>query len=269
MKSLAFAALFVCACGGFIERETATSTLRILESSQVAARRLGDVDLARDALAGGIVQLAAFELAFPNEPRFAALHADAVCDYAQGFVFDAWEDATLAKREDEVKTTSARLDVLLGECIALEAARLPKGWTIATLRSGDVPAALAIGRAKAVKLALAPMAMLGELPSLRELLERCATLRPGFHDGDAELLLGIIATQLAKFLPGNEGEVWFQRAAARAGDGVLMVALVRAHATGATDELQRIANADLSRWPEHRLANALAVRKARRYLMYP
>lgn len=266
----------VCGCSSFIDREAASSTLRILDNSQVAARRLGDVELARDALAGGIVQLSAFALAYPQETRFAAMHADAVCDYAMGFVFDDWEAATFAGRTDDATATAERLHGLITECLGLQQARLPRDWTAASLRAEDVPAALAIARARATLLALAPLAMLAQLPATRELLARCAELRPGYHDADAELLLGTIEAELGRFTGGPDGSAWFARAATLAGEGALMVQVLRARAMASAHRdraaleaaLAPVANADLDKWPERRLANTLAVRKARRYLTY-
>ena len=274
MRAIALVLAVLAGCGGFIDRQAASSTLKILDSSQVAARRLSDVELARDAMAGGIVQLAAFALAYPGERRFADMHADAVCDYATAFVFDDWEDASLAGRSEDAQRTDARLRALLAECIALQDARLPRGWTPATLRRDDVPAALAIARARATLLALSPLAALAQLPALRELLERCAALRPGYHDADAELLLGALQAGSSSFTGGPDGSAWFAKAAALAGGGVAMVSVMRARAIAVAHkdraafeaDLGHIASADLSQWPEHRLANALAVRKARRYL---
>lgn len=266
--------VLLAGCGGFVDRQAASTTLRLLDRSQVAAARVGDVELARDALAGGIVQLAAFALAYPDERRFAELHADAVCDYAMAFVFDDWEDASLAGRTDEARASADRLRELLPECIALESARLPPGWTPATLRPADVPAALAIARARAAQLALSPMAGIAGLPALRELLERCAALRPGFHDADAELLLGTLAANLSAFTHGPDGSEWFAKAKALAGEGVLVIDVMRARSVAVArkdkeafeTELAKVLDADRARWPDHRLANALAVRKAKRYL---
>jgi TRAP transporter T-component len=274
VKASVVALVALVGCGGIIDRQAASSTLKILEASQLAARQLVDVELAREALAGGIVQLQAFAIAYPDERRFADLHADAVCDYATAFVFDDWEDASLGGRLDEARHAADRLNLLLGDCISLEQARLPRGWTPTSLGIADVPAALAIARARAASLALAPMTALAELPGLRRLLERCAMLRPGYHDADAELLLGTLDAGVSAFTHGPDGSEWFAKATKLAGDGVLVIAVLHARAVTVArhdraafaTELDRIANADLSKWPEHRLANALAVRKARRYL---
>ena len=212
------------------------------------------------------------ERSVPAQP----VRADAICDEAIDNVFDAWEDATLAHRDDDAQAAANRLHELLPDCIARETARLPLGWTPASLRAADVPAALAIARARAVELALAPLEGLGQLPDLRALLERCAALRPGFHDADAELLLGMLAANLSAFTHGPDGSDWFAKARERAGEGVLLVDVVRARALGVAHHdragfeatLTAVVDADLSRWPQHRLANALAVRKARRYLAH-
>jgi hypothetical protein len=199
-----------------------------------------------------------------------------VCDYALGFVFDDWEDAALAGRADDARTTSARLRGLLDSCVALQGARLPRGWTVASLRADDVPAALAIARAQAAQLALAPLAGLLQLPALRTLLARCAALRPGEHDADAELLLGVLDAETSKFTHGDDGRAWFARARRLAGDGALIIDVLEArvlaearHDAGVLEAaVARVTAAELSRWPERRLANTLAVRKAQRYLAH-
>lgn len=272
---IALPLIVVAGCARFIDDKAASSTLKILDSSQVAARRLGDVELARDAMAGGIVQLQAFALTYPRELRFSEMHADAVCDYATAFVFDDWEDASLAGRGGAAARAALRLRELLKECIALEQARLPKGWTPRTLQASDVGPALAIARARAALLALAPLSALTELPALRALLQRCATLRPGYDDAAAELLLGTLAAGLSAYLPGPDGSEWFAKARKLA-PGVLMVDVMHARGVSVARrnrgafqaELTKVTRADLSKWPEHRLANALAVRKAHRYLAY-
>ena len=55
--------LLLAGCSSFFENKAATSTLKILQQSNVAARRLADVQLAREAAPGGVVQLAAFATA--------------------------------------------------------------------------------------------------------------------------------------------------------------------------------------------------------------
>ena len=105
-------------------------------------------------------------------------------------------------------------------------------------------------------------------------LERCVALEPGFHGADAELLLGTLAAGRSQFLGGADGEAWFAQARAGAGEGALLVDVMFARGTLVArqdrDQFERtlraVLAADVTRWPERRLTNELARRKAARYL---
>src|SRR4051812_38374126 len=101
--------LALTGCSGFINKQAAESTYGILEKSQAAARRQGDVELARAARPSGIIQLEAFALAYPDHRGFKLLHAESVCAYAIAFVFDDWEDAQLGGRSEEAVRLGARV----------------------------------------------------------------------------------------------------------------------------------------------------------------
>lgn len=126
----------------------------------------------------------------------------------------------------------------------------------------------------AVALALDPLHNLDKLGPLTAALERSAELAPGARDAGAEILLGTLAAARARFVRGPDGTALFQRARQIAGDGVLMVDVMFARGTAVARRdlqlfettLHRVLDADLARWPDHRLANELARIKARRYL---
>lgn len=275
------------ACSGFINKQAADSTYRILEKSQAAGRRQADVELARAAVPSGIVQLEAFALAYPDHRGFKLLHADAVCQYAVGFVFDDWEDAQLAGRDDEAERLATRVTGLVSACVDTNLPLLPAAWREARARDGDawntmlakatgehVPQLLWIASADAVLLAMDPMRNLGKLDSITATLERCIALRPGFRDSDAELLLGSLEAGRSRFFGGPDGSARFERARAQQGVGALLVDVMFARGTLAAKRdrarfeatLQQVLAADTSRWPERRLSNELARRKAARYL---
>lgn len=279
--------LAVTACQGFIEGRAADSTYRILTSASVAARRQVDVDLARDALPGGIVQLEAFALAYPHHAGFRALHAESLCQYAVAFVFDEWEDAQLVGRAEDAVRAKARVAGLVDACVEANLRLLPAPWRQARAQDGaawaeqvaaatdrQVPQLLWIAMADAVELAIDPLRHLGKLDAITAALERCIAIRPGFHDSDAELLLGTIEAGRSRFLGGADGSERFARARAQLGEGALLVDVMFARATlvargdraGFVATLEHALAADLARWPERRLANALAQRKAARYL---
>lgn len=292
MRSLASAfalivALAAAGCSSWINQRAARTTYDILLRSQEAARRLPDVQLAREAMPGGIVQLEAFALAYPEHAGFRQLRAESLCQYAVGFVFDDWEDASLTGRADDAARLAARLGPLLAACVDANLALLPPAWRDARARGGDawtalvakatraeVPAMLWIASTDAVLLALDPLRNLTKLGPITETLTRCTRLAPGFHDADGEILLGALHAGRSRFLRGDDGTRQFEAARRSLGAGGLLVDVMYARGVAVARQdrglfvatLERVLAADVTRWPERRLANELARVKARRYL---
>lgn len=263
MKHLALALVALTGCASFIDNKAASSTLKILAKSQEAAARLGDVQLAREALPGGILQLEAFALAYPDHKQFRVMHADAVCNYAVAFVFDDWEEASLTNRTQDATKIAARLDGLLATCVSANKA-LP-----ASTRSD-----LWLAMVGAVQLAVAPLANVARLSDIKSALAKVATAKPGFSNSDAELLLGTLESATYRLFGGNDGKNRFDAARKQTGGKVLNVEVMFARAIAVADKdrdlfvttLERVIATDTTKWPELRLANELAKQKARRYL---
>lgn len=264
-------------CASWINDQASESTYRVVEKSLEAAPRQSDLELTRDALASGIMQLDAFALAYPNHSGFKVLHANALCQYAVTFVFDDWEDASLMGRTVDAEHSAERLSGLLASCEDAQRARLPAAWTtkqLPTMTRDQVEPVLWLATVGAVRLALDPMKGLAQLPAIRAELSRCAKLSPGFQDSSAEILLGTLKAGQATFLGGDDGADDFKAAKKVSGEGVLVVdvmfargvAVARKDRTLFTSTLDRVLATDLTKWPEHRLANEAARKKARRYL---
>lgn len=280
-------ALAASGCSSWINQRAAATTYDVLLRSQEAARRLPDLQLAREAMPGGIVQLEAFALAYPSHVGFRTLHAESLCQYATAFIFDDWEAATLAGRAEDAARDAARLAPLLAACVDASLALLPPAWRATRARGGDawsallagatpahVPALLHIASADAAQLALDPLRGLARLGPLLETLARCTQLVPGYHDADGELLLGTLLASRSRFLRGDDGAGQFAAARRLLGEGALLadvmyargVAVARQDRALFTATLERVLAADVTRWPDRRLSNELARIKARRYL---
>jgi hypothetical protein len=278
-------ALLLVGCSGFINKQAANSTYRILAKSQEAGRRQADLELARAAIPSGILQLQSFALAYPHHRGFQHLHAEALCQYAVAFVFDDWEDAQLGDRTDEATRIGTRVVRLAAACADANLALLPPAWQqartteawdalVAKATRAQVPQMLWIATADAVSLAVDPLANLAKLGSITATLERCIALHPGFHDSDAELLLGALQSGRSQFLGGPDGAAWFARARTQLGSGGLLADVMFARGTAVATKnralfeatLRKVLGTDATRWPDRRLANELARRKAERYL---
>lgn len=274
-------------CSSLINNQAASSTYRILMKSQEAARRQPDLELARAAIPGGLIQLESFALAYPHHRGFKALYAESLCQYAVAFVFDDWEDAQLDGRDEQATRTAIRLARLLDMCVDANLSLLPPVWRAARARDADawaalvheasrdqVPALLWIASSDAVVVALDPMRNLGKLATILATLTRCIELAPGFHDADAELLLGALQAGTSRFLGGPDGSEQFARARRMLGEGALLVEVMFARSVAVARKdrvlfdaaLRRVLDTDVTRWPERRLGNELALVKARRYL---
>ena len=262
MTRLALLAL-LCSCSSFIDDKAASSTLRILDKSMQAASRQGDLQLAREALPGGIVQLEAFALAYPKHPKFRVMHADALCQYAVAFVFDDWEDASLLGNRAASERIATRLSGLLRACVAANEP-LP-----ASTRKD-----LWLATAGAVEIALAPFANVTKLPSVKKQLAAIATKAPGFRNADAEILLGTLEAATAGVFGGPDGTARFDAARKLTQGRVLNVDVMFARAVAVarkdrklfSSTLEGVLAANVEQWPEQRLANELARTKAQRYL---
>lgn len=275
------------ACAGFIEKRAAETTYRIVEKSQVVGRRQADLELARAAMPSGIFQLEAFVLAYPSHRGLKELRAESLCQYGQAFVFDDWEEAELTGQTADAKERAKRVTTLAAACVEANLDLLPAAWRearergdaawtakLASATKTHVPALRWIASADAVTLAVDPLRGFRKLGSILATLERCVALRPGFHDSDAELLLGMLESARSGFLGGADGNARFASARTQLGAGALVVDVMFARGTlvarrdraAFEKTLGAVVAADLTRWPERRLANELAVRKARRYL---
>ena len=256
------ASLFVllASCGGFIDHQAATSTLKILKGANAVAEREGDLQLAREALPAGIFQLAAFARAYPDEPAFAEMHAEALCQYTAAFAFDDWEDASMTGRD--TAPLAQRLQILLRECAA---ANTP-ATTTDRMRW--------IATTDALEIAVDPARNLGKLPATITTLEQTIARAPGAHSADSELLLGTLRAATSQFFHGPDGSVEFAAAKQTLGEGALIVDVMFARAVAVAHKdralfearLHHVLDVDPGRWPERRLANELARQKARRYL---
>lgn len=277
---------FACAgCSGMISRRVADETYRVMVASRDAAASESDVEIARTAWPAGIVQLSAFVRAYPEHRGMRELLAETVCQYATAVGLDDWEAAVLEHRE--AAGPAARGLVLAARCEAAALDVLGARWREARAESfaavtalvaravpEDAAGLLWLGVAETCELAIDPLHHLGALVLADAALRRSAELAPGLADATAELTLASLRAATSKLLGGDDGAQALARARSATGGRVLLVEVVAARGAavahgdraGFESTLRRVLAADLARWPEHRMVNELAVRKARRYL---
>jgi TRAP transporter T-component len=278
--------ILLAGCSSWIDDKAASSTLKILQRGSEAARRLTDIELARDAAPGGIVQMAAFAAAYPNHRGFRELHAESLCQYTLGFVFDDWEAATFGGREADARRIATRIEGLLATCIELNLDLLPKPWRAAApdhaqwkallpaAKREHVPALLRIAAAEAIRVALDPMrAGIPRLDRAIATLQRCVEVSPGTRNAEGEVLLGTLLAGRSRFFGGPDGEAQLAFARKQLGPSSILVDVMYARGIAVAKQdrtlflqhLDTALAADLSKWPDRRLENELARVKAVRY----
>ena len=260
-----------------------------------------DLELARAAIPPGIKQLEGFFVAFPGSDELPPLLAEAVCQYGAGFLQDDWEEAALGgdgERAEEIRMSARRI---LARCINYGLMLLDPVWTdalwkqspdfdgepggefdqlIARARKPQVPGMfwVALGLATLVGMFPDDPLLLDRLSQAERLLERVVAIDGDFSDGLAHMTLGIIYSSRSAAVGGDpeRGKGHFDRARAITGGKSLMVDVMYARYYGVStrdgklfrDILIRTLRTAPSIWPENRLSNELAHRKARRYLQH-
>ncbi|HEY4182713.1 MAG TPA: TRAP transporter TatT component family protein [Kofleriaceae bacterium] len=274
-------------CQSFIDNKAADATIKLMQRSKDAGKRTPDVELAREALPGGILQLQAFALAYPDRREFKVMHADALCSYATGFVFDDWDAAKLEGRDQDAKKIGVRVKSLARECVEANLDLMPKEWRadhetggdawtarIASTKPDQVPQLLSITGADALQIALSPLSAITKIGPITAALEKSIALKPGFHDNQAELMLATVQANKSQFLGGPDGGLLFAKIRAAQGDGALLTEVMYARGTlvakkdraGFETTLNKVLDADVTKWPDRRLTNEIARMKAQRYL---
>lgn len=289
-------ALFLTSCSGFIEGKAADSTFAIMEKSQEAVLRSPDLEAARMAAPGGLVQLEGFHLAYPKHRGFLRLLAAGHCQYAAGFLSAEREELILRPSRDaavqsrQLAAATRRLRARIGLCIDWSLKLLGSDWRddyaqgIEALGS-RLPQAkksslaglngLAMGIAQ--EISLDPLASDTEtkLAFVEAALERSIAIDENYSDASALTLLATILSARGKAFGGDpeRGKALFERARTATGSMLMIDILVaRSYAvTTGNPELFRqrlrhvLREVDRSD-PEHRLVNEMARSKAILYL---
>lgn len=296
MTSLVFiAGLTACDLG----KITVNTTSKVLKRAQPALKQEADYDLAARALPGTLKTVEGFWYVNPND-NLTAILAEGYCQYGLGFVEDEWEIASLEKRYEEADYISARATKMFVRCTNYALRMLGNEWqkgifadfeTVGKLvqsagwdeRQGLMWAAL--GLASTINRNKDNITLVTQLPTVKMMLHRVVELddKQDYRDdlykrALPHIGLGLAFTAQAKALGGDpdKGKAHFERAI-KLTDGKLLlpkVYLARYYAVMLQDRqlfrktLLEVLQTPPSIWPDQRLANEIAHRRARRYLKY-
>ncbi|MCB9562583.1 MAG: hypothetical protein H6708_19445 [Kofleriaceae bacterium] len=278
---------------GCVDRIVAGQTIALLDRSAAAIEQESDPDLAFAAAAAGIKQLEGFYVAYGGDRRMLPVLARATCGYAAGYLQDRWEAATLDGDRAAAATWGHEARQLLGRCAAYALRGLAPGFAalidgddaaaaraLAGARAADAPLLYWLGTALAVAIGIAPddLALAAMLPRATAILTRVVELDDGIDHGGGHVTLGILLAAQSAAVGGDpeRGRAHLERAVALTdGRGLLApVMTARIYAVTTRDRalferlLREVLATSPAVWPEQRLANELAQRRARRYLQH-
>jgi len=280
-------------CSQWFERRALDATVAIVVRSRAATSQESDVQLARAAIPGAIKTLEGMYVAYPDHEGIVELLAEATCQYAIGFIQDDWEQRALMGDDKSADEARYRARNLLARCVNYGLIMLGMSWAtaywqqnpgfealVAHAGTSEVAGMFWVALATAAIIQMYPeeVSLGAYLPMIERLFLRVIEIDSNYQQGLPQLSLAVLQTTRSAMQGENIhfAQQMFAQAREQTGGRGLMVEVLfaRYYAVLARDRelfistLVRVIQTDPAIWPEQRLANELAQRKARRYLRY-
>ena len=274
--------------------DTTTPVLRIAARS---FNKEGDLTLAAQAAPAQLKTVEGFLAAAPDSTDLLELVTQGYVEYAFGFVEDELESmpddsaheaarAQLTKRATDyydrarayamkiIDADSREFGEAYGKDASTVEAATKKVDKVAV--PGLFFAGMALG--SAINLNRNDVARIVELPKAIALIKRAYELEPTFYNGGGAMLLGVIYSSQGKAIGGNpdEAKKYFEAAIASTSGKFLLTKtmMARFYAVVVQDRalfektLKEVIAAPDDIYPDFRLANQIAKRRAARYLAH-
>lgn len=277
-----------------VDRVVVRAATGYLEEGERVFMREQDLALAEAAIPANFKLLEILLARTPDDPRLNALAARYVATYAYAFVEPKAEELELTDPEG-AQTAKARAMGFYqrGLVYALKALEPRRSFTkglngtpealelgLKTLGRADVPALFwaAFCWGSRINLDLEDPASLAASATVKALMQRVLELDETYYYGGAHLFFGALNARLPASAGGDpvKSRQHFEKAISL-GQGKLLMTRVffaRHYAVRVQDValfkqcLERVLELDADRWPEERLANLEAQRRARFYLAH-
>jgi hypothetical protein len=279
------------------------STTKILAKAQPSLQMESDYELAKTAIPGALKTLEGFWVAGPPpdaRERLERILTEGYCQYGTGFVEDDWEVAKFNKDIPAIEYHNNRATNIFTRCLNFSLKLLGKRWQKEIFGSTDVAMKLIkdTGKGDRFELMFAGAALGGlvnhnltrielisYLGTVQAIMERVIEIdaKSGApknlaHAALPHLALGMIFSAKGKAMGGDPeaAKAAFQRALDITGGKFLLARTLMAYRVGLQTNDQKFFHENLvkvletppSIWPEQRLANEIAHRRARRYLSH-
>jgi hypothetical protein len=297
--STAWGGLLLALAGCDTAKFAVSTTSKVMVRAQPALQEESDYEMAARAIPATLKTVEGFHLVDPENQRLTRLLAEGYCQYGIGFIEDEWEQATFAKKFEDADACAQRATKAYLRCVGYALELLGENWGAAVLgRLKEVEALasqagpeqrdgmlfLALGIAGAINMNRDDIELVAHLSKAGALLDRVVAIDDQSPPADAALralphvALGLLNTSMATALGGKPelGKQHFERAIALTDGKFLLAKVLFARAYGVSmqdkvffrEKLIEVLQTDPAIWPEQRLANEIAHRRARRYLRH-
>ena len=290
---LALAAIASCDIG----KITVNTTSKVLERAQPGLKQESDYEMARQAIPGALKTVEGFWVVDPENKRLIKILTEGYCQYGTAFVEDDWEVAKLNKDLKGVEYHSARASKMFTRCLNYALKSLGSRWqkelfadtavaqklikeTGAEKRTPMMFAGLALG--SIINHNLDRIEIIAYLSTVRMILERVIELDQNNPPADKShaalpyVALGMLNSARPAALGGDPAKAkeMFETALRLTDNKFLLPRTLMAFRVGKQtndkkffhEQLTIVLETPPSVWPEQRLANEVAHRRARRYL---
>jgi len=295
----------VALTGCDIGQVTVGTTAKVLVRAQPSIQQESDYQLAHDAIPGALKTVEGFWIVKPDDENLLKILTEGYCQYGTAFIEDDWEVAKFAKQLDQIEYHNARATHIFTRCLNYALKQLGDDWQRDLFESNDKVAALikhtdadkrdqmmwaALALGSIVNHNLNRIELVAYVPTVQAILDRVIAIDKIHAPDRAEyaalphVALGMLYSAAGEQLGGKpkearaEFELAFKLTADKDHpDGRLLLArtllgyrvgLVTNDRKLFHDELKKVLETPPSIWPEQRLANEVAHRRARRYLSH-
>jgi len=298
MRLASVLAAFACLASCDIGKITVNTTSKVLLRAQPSLQQEPDYEMARQAIPGALKTVEGFWIVDPENPRLIQILTEGYCQYGTAFVEDDWEVAKFKKDLEAIEYHNTRASHMFTRCLNYALTTLGARWRKEIFGTPEVVAKLIkdTGAGQRFPLLFAGLAlgsiinhnltrieMIAHLSTVELMLQRVIEIDkqagPPSNKSHAALpyvALGMIYTSRGKSVGGDpeKGKAAFEQALAITDQKFLLARTLMAYRVGLAtndrklfhEELKKVLETPPSVWPEQRLANEVAHRKARRYL---
>jgi len=280
---------------------TVNTTAKVLTRAQPSLKMESDYELAARAIPGTLKTVEGFWVVNPGNASLIAILTEGYCQYGIGFVEDEWEDALVRKDLEAAQYHSTRATKMFTRCLNYALKSLGGKWQADLFADGEGAADKAAARiASAGKKQRTPLLwaalalgsainqnkdnieMVQYAGTAKSMLLRVVEIDTKYPPSDPmmaampHVALGLVYSAVSPALGGDpkKAEEHFLKALELTKERFLLARVHYAKRVGVAtqnrqlfrDNLLKVLQTDPAIWPEQRLANEIAHRRARRYL---